>query len=80
MGIRPGQFDRNIHKIGHLGSRTKYPYEFRSGQAINQPFGYIAERLFVDDDEAPILLPNYSEAMSVPMGGDIKYKDVNKDG
>lgn len=57
----------------------KYPWRFQTGQPINQPFGYIAERLFVDDKEAnnaPVQLFGGAP----PMGGDIKYRDVNKDG
>ncbi len=48
----------------------------RVGYSLNQEWGYIAERLFVDDYEvsnSPIQFGEYS-------AGDIKYKDVNKDG
>ena len=60
----------------------QYPdsYEFRKGQPINQPFGYIAERLFVDDKEAGNSPPQSFGSGVLPMGGDIKYRDVNKDG
>ncbi len=58
----------------------KYSYEFRKGQPINQPFGYIAERLFVDDKEAKNSPPqNFGNGIP-PQGGDIKYRDVNHDG
>lgn len=54
-------------------------WSFRTGRMIDQPFGFIAERLFVDDKEAKNsptqLFGNYA-----PMGGDIKYRDVNQDG
>ncbi len=46
------------------------------GQSLNQNWGYVAERLFVDDDEvrnSPIQFGDYG-------AGDIKYKDVNGDG
>ncbi|GGB20897.1 SusC/RagA family TonB-linked outer membrane protein [Puia dinghuensis] len=60
----------------------QYPdsYEFRKGQPIGQPFGYIAERLFVDNKEA-LNAPqqNFGNA-PLPQGGDIKYRDVNHDG
>ena len=51
-------------------------YRSRIGQNINQNYGYIAERLFVDQNEvdnSPIQFGDYS-------GGDIKYRDVNGDG
>lgn len=54
------------------------PWKSRIGYPINQQWGYIAERLFVDDEEvfnSPV--QNFGE---VPMGGDIKYRDVNGDG
>lgn len=48
------------------------------GQSLNQTWGYIAERLFLDDEEAansPI-----QDFGSEYGGGDIKYTDVNRDG
>ena len=48
----------------------------RVGHPINQTWGYIAERLFVDQDEinnSPVQFGEY-------LPGDIKYKDVNSDG
>ncbi len=53
------------------------PYRYRVGQSINQGYGLIAERLFVDDQEA-VNSPrqNFGEYG----GGDIKYLDVNRDG
>jgi len=55
-----------------------YPYLTRIGLASSQQRGYIAERLFVDDDE----VANSPEQSfgSVVRGGDIKYVDVNGDG
>jgi len=50
----------------------------RIGNSLNQTYGYIAERLFVDDNEAansPI-----QEFGGTYGGGDIKYTDVNRDG
>ena len=58
----------------------KYSYEFRKGQPINQPYGYIAERLFVDDKEAANSPTQAFGNGILPQGGDIKYRDVNKDG
>jgi len=67
-------------RYGHVEEpEYKSRYRFLSGQPINQPFGYIAERLFVDDKEA-INSPSQSFGGPLPQGGDIKYRDVNKDG
>ena len=51
----------------------------RSGKPINQQWGYIAERLFVDDAEAANS-PVQEISTSAYGGGDIKYVDVNRDG
>ena len=67
-------------RYGHVEEpQYKYAYRFQSGQPINQPFGYIAERLFVDDKEA-LNSPPQTFGGPLPQGGDIKYRDVNKDG
>lgn len=52
------------------------PWLARAGQSINQQWGYIAERLFVD--EAEVL--NSPEQFGVYGAGDIKYRDINEDG
>lgn len=50
------------------------------GNSINQTYGLIAERLFVDDAEAA-KSPTQSFGGTNPVrGGDIKYRDVNGDG
>jgi TonB-linked outer membrane protein, SusC/RagA family len=55
----------------------KEPYRSRAGHSLSQTFGYIAERLFVDDAEAA----NSPRQNFGPYGGgDIKYTDVNRDG
>lgn len=48
----------------------------RVGHSIQQEWGYIAERLFVDENEvanSPVQFGDY-------MAGDIKYRDVTRDG
>ena len=57
----------------------KYPesYRRRIGKSIYQTYGYIAERLFVDDKEAA---NSPKQNFGVYGGGDIKYTDVNGDG
>lgn len=54
------------------------PWRSRVGLSLNQQYGYIAERLFMDDAEAENS-PNQGFG-SVYGGGDIKYTDVNRDG
>ena len=55
---------------------SKTPWLSRLGRPINQQWGYIAERLFVDDAE----IKNAPTQFGEYMGGDIKYRDVNGDG
>ncbi|MEG1586453.1 MAG: TonB-dependent receptor, partial [Bacteroidales bacterium] len=53
------------------------PWKSKIGNSLSQPYGYIAERLFVDEADianSPIqTFGNYA-------AGDIKYKDINNDG
>ncbi|WP_157274036.1 TonB-dependent receptor [Pedobacter sp. BAL39] len=54
------------------------PWRYRVGSGLQQVYGYIAERLFIDDEEAansPV-----QSFGSEYGGGDIKYTDVNRDG
>ena len=57
----------------------KEPWRSRVGLSLNQATGYIAERLFVDDEEAASSPPQYIGTSDYG-GGDIKYLDVNRDG
>ncbi len=53
------------------------PWRSAVGYSIKQNWGYIAERLFVDDNE---VANSPSQDFGVkPMGGDIKYRDINGD-
>lgn len=53
------------------------PWRSRVGLKINQPMGYIAERLFIDEED----VNNSPRQFFGPyLAGDIKYKDINKDG
>ncbi|MGC4231723.1 MAG: TonB-dependent receptor [Niabella sp.] len=52
-------------------------YRSRVGQSIFQNYGYIAERLFIDDYEAA---NSPRQNFGQYGGGDIKYTDVNRDG
>jgi TonB-linked SusC/RagA family outer membrane protein len=55
---------------------SETPWRSRVGHSIDQNWGFIAERLFIDEAEvrnSPTQFGNY-------MAGDIKYRDVNGDG
>ncbi|RIA09296.1 TonB-linked SusC/RagA family outer membrane protein [Flavobacteriaceae bacterium MAR_2010_72] len=53
------------------------PWKSRIGNSLDQPYGLIAERLFIDEaDIANAPLQTFGEYMA----GDIKYKDINNDG
>ncbi|WPL51098.1 SusC/RagA family TonB-linked outer membrane protein [Sphingobacterium bambusae] len=55
------------------------PWRYRSGTLLGQTFGYLAERLFVDDAEVAAS-PVQLFGGELPKGGDIKYRDLNNDG
>jgi TonB-linked SusC/RagA family outer membrane protein len=53
------------------------PWMSKVGNSLRQQYGYIAERLFYDDED----IENSPKQTFGPyMPGDIKYKDVNEDG
>ncbi|MFV0248955.1 MAG: SusC/RagA family TonB-linked outer membrane protein [Tenacibaculum sp.] len=73
-----GNFTYAANKITKLEEPdyTDTPWLSRIGRPINQVWGYVAERLFVDEVEvfnSPRQFGEYS-------GGDIKYRDINGDG
>ena len=52
------------------------PWLSKVGKSLGQTWGFVAERLFVDDEEvknSPTQFGDYK-------AGDIKYRDINKDG
>ena len=56
---------------------TLTPWLSRIGEPLSQTWGYVAERLFVDNYEvanSPV------QTFGEYMGGDIKYRDINEDG
>ncbi len=57
----------------------KESYRQHVGHSLKQTWGYIAERLFIDDEEAANS-PSQQSFGSKYGGGDIKYTDVNGDG
>ena len=52
------------------------PWLSKIGRSLGQTWGYIAERLFVDDEEVKNSPAQFGEYKA----GDIKYRDVNGDG
>lgn len=57
------------------------PWRYTTGQPLNRGYGYVAERLFVDDVEvhsSPTQI--FSANGAAPRGGDLKYRDMNRDG
>ena len=57
----------------------KEKWRLHPGYSLKQTWGYIAERLFIDDEEAANS-PSQASFGSLYGGGDIKYTDVNGDG
>jgi TonB-linked SusC/RagA family outer membrane protein len=51
------------------------PWRSHKGQKISQEYGFVAERLFLDDEE----VKNSPTQFGVYGAGDIKYKDINND-
>ncbi|TKG88765.1 TonB-dependent receptor [Puteibacter caeruleilacunae] len=65
------------YKVVEEPDYSKTPWKSKVGQNLSQQFGYIAERLFFDEEDiedSPI------QTFGEYMPGDIKYMDVNKDG
>ena len=57
------------------------PWRHTAGHPIRAGYGYIADRLFVDDAEAQSSPSQiFSSTGKAPKGGDIKYRDLNNDG
>ncbi len=57
----------------------KAPWISRVGHSPSQNFGYVAEHLFVDDQEVANSASQEALGDQI-MAGDIKYVDINKDG
>ncbi|MCH4551118.1 MULTISPECIES: SusC/RagA family TonB-linked outer membrane protein [Aestuariibaculum] len=74
-----GNFTFSTNEVLEFDEVT-YPeelsYRSRVGQNASQWYGYIAERLFIDDKEVANSPTQFGEVR----GGDIKYRDVNGDG
>ncbi len=53
------------------------PWLSHVGQSLSQPFGMVAERLFIDAEDVS---NSPEQTFGNYMAGDIKYKDINGDG
>jgi TonB-linked SusC/RagA family outer membrane protein len=73
-----GNFTYATNRYVELDEKD-YPDEYlkRKGHNVNQQWGLIAERLFVDEHE---IVNSPKQFAGEYMAGDIKYKDVNGDG
>jgi TonB-linked SusC/RagA family outer membrane protein len=71
-------FTYGRNKIVEIDEKL-FPDEYlrRKGYPVNQEWGLIAERLFVDEAE---IINSPKQDFGEYMAGDIKYKDVNGDG
>ncbi|MEJ2880001.1 SusC/RagA family TonB-linked outer membrane protein [Pedobacter sp. GR22-6] len=85
-----GNFTYSTNKYTYI-EEPNYaePWRHFIGQPISRGYGYIAERLFVDDAEvnnSPTQIFNTSDVYgnsitgAAPRAGDIKYRDMNGDG
>ena len=69
-------YARSTYSFYEEADYSEYPWRSRIGQPIRQQWGYVAERLFIDqgdiDNSARQDFGEYAP-------GDIKYKDINGD-
>lgn len=64
------------YKVYEEPDYSKTPWLSRIDQKLKQTWGYVAERLFIDDNEVYNSPTQFGECR----GGDIKYVDINGDG
>ncbi len=70
-------YARSTYLFFEEADYTNYPWKTRIGRPIKQAFGYVAERLFIDEaDIANSARQDFGEYRP----GDLKYKDISKDG
>tara|TARA_R110002033_G_scaffold169897_3_gene211270 strand:- start:36365 stop:39859 length:3495 start_codon:yes stop_codon:yes gene_type:complete len=69
-------YARGEFKVFEEPNYLDAPWRSHPGQPINQQYGLIAERLFVDEEE----VLNSPQQFGIYGAGDIKYHDLNNDG
>lgn len=67
-----------VKKIDELPYSGNLAHLSRKGYSINQAWGYIAERLFIDNEEVANSPVQFGDVGL--LAGDIKYRDITKDG
>ncbi len=67
-----------IVKVDELPYSGNLSHLTRKGYSINQAWGYIAERLFIDNQEVANSPVQFGDIGL--LAGDIKYRDITKDG
>ena len=73
-----GNFTYNTNKLVELDERNYTDkYLSHKGYSFNQHWGFIGERLFIDDNE---IYHSPQQVWGRYEAGDIKYKDINGDG
>lgn len=70
-------YAKSKYKVYDEIDNTETSWLSRVGQPIGQQWGYLAERLFIDEFEVK---NSPTQTFGEYMGGDIKYRDVNNDG
>lgn len=65
------------YKVYDEVDNSDTPWLSHIGQPIGQQWGYIAERLFIDDAD---VANSPTQSFGEYSGGDIKYRDINNDG
>jgi TonB-linked SusC/RagA family outer membrane protein len=79
LGMRGNfTFARNMFRAYEEPAYTE-PWLYKVGHSTSQQWGFIAERLFVDDEEVRSS-PTQNFGNAATMGGDIKFRDINGDG
>ena len=66
----------SIWEIYEEPDNSLTPWLSRVNTPVNQTWGYVAERLFVDEQD---VLNSPTQSFGNYMGGDIKYRDINGD-
>lgn len=69
-------YSTSEYKAYEEPSYTDAPWRSHIGHSLSQTWGYVAERLFIDQED----VDNSPKQFGEYMPGDIKYHDINKDG
>jgi TonB-linked SusC/RagA family outer membrane protein len=67
-----------IVKVDELPYSDNLSHLTRKGYSINQAWGYVAERLFIDNEEVANSPTQFGDLGL--LAGDIKYRDITRDG